>query len=139
MLAQEPERGETATSRVRPEIDHLGARIGGFRLYPEFSLGEEFNGNIFAVDNNQDIDFITTVTPGVRLRPDWNNHALNFDGALTVGRYADHQSENFEDFRVGIDGRVDITRNSNASALVRYRELHEERSSPDDESDTERA
>lgn len=137
MLAQEPERGETVTSRARPELDPLGGRIGGFLLYPKLSLGEELNDNIFAVDDDQDLDFITTVTPSLRLRSDWNNHALNVDGALTVGRYADHQSENFEDFRVGTDGRVDITRNSNASALVRYSELHEERSSPDDESGRE--
>ena len=117
----------------------MGTRIGGFLLYPELSLGEEFNDNIFAVDNNQDIDFITTVPPGIRLRSDWNNHALNFDGALTVARYADHESEDYEDFRFGTDGRIDITRNNNATALVRYQELHEERSSPDDESGTERA
>ncbi len=137
MLAQEPERGETVTSRVRPELDPLGARIGGFLLYPKLSLGEELNDNIFAVDDDKDLDFITTVTPSLRLRSDWNNHALNVDGALAVGRYVDHQSENFEDFRVGIDGRVDIMRNSNASALVRYSELHEERSSPDEQSGRE--
>ncbi len=137
MLAQEPERGETVTSRVRPELDPLGVRIGGFLLYPKLSLGEEVDDNIFAVNDNQDTDFITTITPDVRLRSDWNNHALNIDGALTVGRYADHQSENFEDFRVGIDGRVDVRRNSNASALIRYKELHEERSSPDDQRGSE--
>ena len=137
MLAQEPARGETVTSRVRPELAPLGVRIGGFLLYPRLSLGEEFDDNIFAVDDNQDADFITTITPDVRLRSDWNNHALNIDGALTVGRYADHQAENFEDFRVGTDGRVDVTRNSNASALIRYQELHEERGSPDDQGGSE--
>ncbi len=131
--AQEPERGETVTTRARPELDPRGARIGGFLLYPCVVLGEEFNDNIFAVDDDLDADFITTITPGVRLRSDWNNHALNFDGSATIGRYFDHEDENYEDYRVGVDGRLDIRRNINASALARYSKLHEERSSPDDE------
>ncbi len=132
-LAQEPGRGETVTSRVRPELAPLGARVGGFLLFPRLTLGEEFNDNIFAVDDNQDADFITTITLDARIRSDWNNHALNMDGAFTVGRYADNGSEDFEDFRVGTDGRVDVTRNSNASASIQYRGLHEKRDSPDDE------
>ena len=53
--------------------------------YPELSLGEEFDGNIRAADNDQDREFITAVTPGVRLRADWHNRALNSDGPLTAG------------------------------------------------------
>ena len=85
-VAQEPERGETVTSRTRPELDPLGAHSGGFLLYPKVSIVEEFNDNIFAADNNQEIDFITAVTPGERLRSERNNQALNFEGSATIGR-----------------------------------------------------
>ena len=69
-VAQEPERGATVTERSRPELDPLGLRLGSFLVYPRLAVGERFDDNIFAVDDNWDADFITTVTPDARIQSD---------------------------------------------------------------------
>ena len=88
----------------------MGLRVGSFLVDPRLVVGERFDDNIFAVEDSRDADFITTVTPGVTIRSDWNNHALNFEANGTFGRYLSETSENYEDVRVGIGGRLDITR-----------------------------
>lgn len=125
-------RGETVTSRPRPELDALGIRMGSFLVFPEFDLDELYNDNIFSVESDKDDDFITVIRPGLDIRSDWNNHALNFSGQADIGRYADWDEENYEDFDVSLDGRFDITRDINIFANVAYFALHEDRGSPDD-------
>lgn len=124
-------RRETVTTRRRPELEPLGARLGGFLFYPAFALSEEYNDNILAADSNRRGDFITEAAPSARLRSNWNNHALNFDAGARLGRYLDHTSENYDDFRLGTDGRLDITRDSYLAGRANYARLHEMRGAPD--------
>lgn len=124
-------RRETVVTRSRPELEPLGARLGGFLLYPGFGLSEEFNDNILAAESGRRSDFITEAAPSARLRSNWNNHALNFDAGARLGRYLDHNSENYNDFRVGSDGRLDITRDSYLAGRAGYARLHELRGAPD--------
>src|SRR5258708_24184918 len=78
-LAQdEVQRGDTVTTRPRPDYDPLGIRLGSFLLFPQFGLQESFDSNIFATQNAAKGDFITSLDPSLDLRSNWNNHALNF-------------------------------------------------------------
>lgn len=131
-LTQEEQlRRETVITRSRPELEPLGARLGGFLLYPAFGLSEEYSDNILATESNRRSDFTTEAAPSVRLRSNWNNHALNFDAGARLGRYLDHDSENYDDYRLGSDGRLDITRDSYLAGRIGYARLHEMRGAPD--------
>lgn len=130
--AQELERGETVTERQRPEVDPLGARVGGFLVFPSLTLEEEYNDNIFAADDDEEADFITHLQPNLLAASQWNNHALNFRGGADVGLYADNTDENYEDYNFGFDGRYDISRNDNLFGGASFANQHEERGSPDD-------
>jgi len=127
-----PDRGETVTNRPRPELDPLGARAGGFLIHPGLELREVYDTNIFASDNDEKGDFITLVRPLLDIVSDWNNHAFDLNANATIGRHADQGEEDFEDFAVGANGRVDITQRANLRAGVSYNRLHEGRGSPDD-------
>lgn len=129
---EEVRRGVTVTDRKRPELEPLGMRLGGFLLYPALAVSESYNDNIFATDGGETDDFITSIVPTVSLKSNWNNHALNLGAGANIGRYKDNSHEDYEDFILKVDGRLDITRRSNFSGAINYSRRHEERSSPDD-------
>jgi len=131
------ERGETVMERPRPDYDPVGIRLGGFMLLPDLTVQESYNSNIFATQANEKSDFITAVTPTLDLRSNWNNHALNLHADSTLVRFADNSSENFTDYTLGADGRVDVLRDLRLFGGAGYQLRHEPRSSPDDQGGTE--
>lgn len=127
-----PDRGETVTNRPRPELDPLGVRAGSFLIYPRLRIQEAYDDNIFASDGDEKDDFITLVSPRLDVASDWNNHAFDLHADAMIGRHADQGEEDFEDFSVGANGRLDITQRANLRTGVSYNRLHEGRGSPDD-------
>ncbi len=131
--AQQLQYGETVTSRQRPELDPLGIRAAGFLIYPSLAVSEQYNDNIRAdVDGEEVDDFITVIRPGVKVNSDWNNHALNFRADANIAKYADNGDEDYENYTFGTDGRLDITRNQSLFANALYSHLTQNRGDPDD-------
>lgn len=128
----EPERGETVASRVRPELEPLGVRVGSFLFFPWVGAEEEFNSNIFATPDHETSDLISHVQPGFILDSDWSRHRLTLRANADLGFYADNHSEDFQDYRAGAAGRLDISGTGYLTGSADYRHLHEDRSSPDD-------
>lgn len=123
-------RGMTVTQRNHPEYTPQGTRLGSFRLLPDISLNELFNDNIYAVHNHKTSDWTTVVEPRLALRSNWHQHALNFLAADAEGIYASHSHENYSDYLLQSDGRLDITRHTRLAGLVSYAQEHEDRSDP---------
>lgn len=136
-MSAEPERGETVLTRRRPEYDPIGVRMGGFMLYPELGLQQSYNSNIFATSSNEQSDFITSVEPSLDLRSNWNNHALNLHADSQVVSYWDNDDENYTDYTLSADGRIDVLRDLRLFAGAGYQIRHEPRSSPDNQGGTE--
>jgi hypothetical protein len=128
----EVERGETVMSRARPDYDPIGLRLGGFLLYPELAVQESYSSNIFATSTNERSDFITAIEPSLNLKSNWNNHALNFKADAQILKYADHSSEDQDNYSFGTDGRLDIQRDSRVYGGATYAVRHESRYSPND-------
>ncbi len=128
-----PQRGESVFERARPDYDPLGVRAGSFLIFPQVQVGEEYNDNVFAVQNNEDDDFITVVSPGVRVESDWGRHELNVRTGALAGFYLDHQDENYVDNFVAADGRLDVVRETFIVGGLGWRHLHEDRGDPDDQ------
>lgn len=128
----EPQRGETITERGRRRFRADGARAGAFLVFPSFAVTRRHDDNIFATSTGEVGDFVTLLTPSVRVQSDWSNHALNFSANGEVARFADRSRENYEDFFVGFDSRFDVRRSTNVFAGASFSDRHENRSSPDD-------
>lgn len=126
-------RGLIVTDRTRPEYLAQGVPVGSFRFLPEISVSELYNDNIYATENNKTDDFVTIIQPRLSMRSDWNRHALNFSAASASGLYSSHSSENYDDYLLQADGKVDVTRRTTLGALVSYSGNHEERGSPNDQ------
>ncbi len=129
---QDITRGETVLERARPDLDPLGVRLGGFILYPDLGVRETYESNIFATEDDEEDDFITSIEPSWDLRSDWNNHALSLHLDARSLFYADHPDENLTDYTAALDGRLDVRRNIEVFGGGGFRVRHEDRSSPDD-------
>ena len=86
----------------------LGTPVGAFIVYPNLTLGTEYNDNIFATDGNEKDDIIFRIRPEVLVVSDWDNHSLQFLAAGDLARYVDNTSEDTNGFNFLLDGRIDI-------------------------------
>ena len=118
--------------RAKPDYDAQGVRAGAFIIMPKADLSARYDDNVFATTSGRISDWIFVGTPSVEIRSNWNNHALNFKADAEIGRYADQTRENYEDYSIGVDGRLDILRGSDITGNASYLRGHEERGSPND-------
>lgn len=126
------DRGETVRSRVRPDYAALGLRAGAFMLFPELSVTEIYDDNVYLDSRGEEADFITVLRPNLRLISNWNRHALEAELGGALGFYARISDEDYQDVYAKLDGRVDVSALSQIRAGVAFRKLHSERDSPDD-------
>ena len=135
--AQTPPPPRTAEPGVLlDQATTKGLSIGPFNLNSGLTLGETYDDNIFATPSNRVGDLITTISPFVDLRSDWTRNMLNFRAGGDFGRYANHSSENYNDYWVGSDGRFDVTKGLNFFGGASFAHLHESRESPDNSNGT---
>jgi hypothetical protein len=123
-------RGVPITEKPRPAYDPLGIRAGAFTLMPELGLGLEYNDNVYAVEGDEESDWITVIKPNLEARSDWSRHALNLDTGIRAGVYGSNSDENYLDGHLLVDGRLDVLRESFLTARTGVRRLHEERGDP---------
>lgn len=122
----------TVFERARTDYDPLGVKLGSFVFKPAIAVEEHFSDNIYATETNTKDDFITSVKPEFQFVSDWNRHEVSLNAAADIGRYANHTDENYEDYNVGAEGRLDIVRETYAIAGIQYYQRHEERGTPED-------
>ena len=127
-----PRRGETIEERASRRFEPEGARSGSFLVFPSIGITGRWDDNIFATNTNEVDDFVTLVNPALRLQSDWNNHALSFSADAEFGRFSKRGREDYQDYTVGFDTRIDVRRSTNVTAGAAFGAQHEERSSPDD-------
>ena len=130
--AQTDSRTTTVMDRPREELDAQGIRQGSFLIFPSIEAKIETDDNIFATTNNTISDNILTVSPGVRADSNWNSHFLSVKASTDVVSYHHYNAEDYSDYSLGANGRVDIQRDMNVTGGVTREKRHEDRSSPDD-------
>lgn len=123
-------RGETVMERPRPDYDPVGVRLGGFLLYPQMTVQESYDSNIYAAPSNATDDWITSLRPRFDLKSDWNEDSLNLHGGANVVRYASHDTENHDDYDFGADGKLVILHDARLFGNAGYNLEHLPRSSP---------
>ncbi len=128
----EVRRGEGVAERGRRRFEAKGTRAGSFLVFPSLGVTGQYDDNIFSTNTNEVDDFVTLVNPALRLQSDWNNHALNFTANAEIARFDDRSREDYQDYTVGFDSRIDVRRSTNVTAGAAFGAQHELRSSPDD-------
>jgi hypothetical protein len=115
--------------------DPLGIRAGAFLIYPSLTVSEVYNDNVFAVDNNKDDDLITVIEPQVRVESNFSRHSLGLTAGSEVAFHINEEDEDYQDYFVSGDGRLDITRQNFVDAELLFAKDHRDRDDPEDEGD----
>src|SRR3546814_11211068 len=76
-------------------------------------------------------DWSSDVCSSDLLRSDWGSHALNLHADSTHVRYTTHDSENYNDYTLATDGRLDVLRDLQLFGGAGYQVRPDPRSSPD--------
>lgn len=126
--AQEP--APFVRDRVRPELDPLGVRLGGFLLFPQVTTGLTYTDNVFFTRDNKQSDLIATATPSFRLVSDFGRHEVRALGRVEAGRFLDNRDESYVNYDLEAGGRYDFGNRADASGTVFHRRASEGRDDP---------
>jgi hypothetical protein len=135
------ELGTTASKIGLIEPSKEAAKRSGlssFVVFPKVGFEAAYDSNLFRT-KNEISDKILIVSPSVTIRSDWENHALEFLGAAKIARHNKTTTEDYEDVRGRVSGRVDLYDNLSVSALVQYGQGHQRRGEIIDPGDTSTA
>lgn len=118
--------GSSATSEAG------GISLGAFTLVPQLEINVGFDNNPFAQNSSLSPtgSLYTTVTPSLDLRSEWLNHSLHVLASGTIGRYSTATTQNFQNYGLAADGKVDIYTDVYATGLIGFRRSTEALGTP---------
>jgi hypothetical protein len=108
-----------------------GIKVGSFLMYPEISAAIMHDDNIYGERRDETSDFVTILSPVILFESAWSEHWLQFDAGADIDRYQDFPQESVEDYWIGADGRLDISRATKLFGGARWTRDHEDRAEPD--------
>lgn len=97
-----------------PGGEELGITVGSFRLYPAIDITTGIDNNVFATNNvttattTPTLSLSTIVAPSLALRSDWLNHSINFLLGGGFGFYASAPTQNYQNYFLIVDGKIDV-------------------------------
>ena len=109
----------------------LGIRAGSFLIFPQLTVSEAYDTNVFAVPNNTDDDFITLLQPRVTAQSNFSRHSLNLTAGGNIAFYANNTNENYQDAFIQSTGRLDVTHANYFTGAVNLARAHEGRDDPE--------
>ena len=109
-----------------------GIGLGAFTLIPQLELNTGVDNNVFAQAPSLGPtgSLYTTVTPSLDFKSDWSNHMLHALLSGTWGWYASAPTQNFQNYGILIDGKVDIRSNIYATGAIGYKRSTEALGTP---------
>lgn len=120
-----PGLGQKPVAAHPQDYKPLGIRAGAFMLHPGVQLAGEYTDNAFYASDNEQSDTIFHIRPYITAQSTWSKHSLNISLAADIARYKDFGERDYEDYLLGITGRVDVKTRSFFSYGLDYMDLHE--------------
>jgi hypothetical protein len=131
--APEPAPSTPPTSAALKKTDTRefpGLPIGTFVALPQVILSATRDDNIYAQRTDETEDTVFTLSPSLVLQSDWERHELSVDVGADLDRYQDANSEDVEDFWLGLDGTRELTEHARVFGGLRHTRDHEDRYVP---------
>lgn len=108
----------------------LGTSLGAFTLYPQVDLLVGYDDNVFATPSPTTGSPFTVIRPQLELRSEWLNHYLRFLAGGGFGFYSAAPTQNFQNYNVRLDGRLDIRNDFYLTGLVAFQRATEALGTP---------
>lgn len=115
-----------------PGGDELGITLGSFRLYPGVDITTGYDSNVFAqgASAGRTATLSTIINPTLALRSDWLNHSINVLMGGGFGFYQSAPTQNYQNYFMIVDGRIDIREDWTLTYSGGYRRATEALGSP---------
>jgi hypothetical protein len=116
-----------------PTVDsnEVGIAVGAYTLYPMIEINAGYDSNVFAqspataAPNGLTASLYTTIAPALDLRSEWLNHAIHVLVGGAVGYYANAPTQNYQNFTLAVDGKLDIYTDVFMTGAIAYRRTTE--------------
>ena len=125
---------DSVDARARPDYEPNGIVFGpqaSFLVFPGLDATTVATDNLFRSPGNEVSDQIFLLNPQIAVRSDWDSHALNLSADATNATHVDNSDEDWLDYKVGADGRLDVLDSGRVKGETSFRQEHEARGSPD--------
>ena len=113
-------------------IEQKSSPLSSFVVKPSFGVTGIYDSNIFLTEQNAVGDKRVEYRPQLAIQSDWGRHSFAVTGFGLLGRYVDSTDEDFNDYQVQANGRLDIYDNKKLDLLIGVAQRHEERDEEDD-------
>jgi len=120
------EKNAKKSARKKP-----GYHTGGFRIRPSVSITQRYDDNVFSAATNEVSDWLTEITPKLKIDSTWDQHSIRLDTGAHIGRHWNYESENYKDFWVKGDARYELSSNTNVFGGITISRKHEGRDAED--------
>ena len=97
----------------------------------QLDLAAGYTDNLFATRSNEVDDLLFVARPELHVTRTDADSQLRLRGEGELGRYQEHESENYDDWLIGIDGRLRTSPDLSLVGGAHYRWEHESRQSPE--------
>ena len=101
--------------------NELGTSLGAFTLYPAMDISAGYDDNVFATAAPTTGSAFFLVRPSLELKSEWTNHQLRVLASGGFGYYVSAPTQNYQNYLVQVDGRLDIRTDFYLTGLVAFR------------------
>jgi hypothetical protein len=133
--AQEGEEPVAVFNRPREGLDPKGLDLGAFRLFPSLTVSETYDDNIFADEDGEEADFITSITGGAQLRSEWTRHDFTFDTRVRHQKFLDNDEQDRTEYFLRPTMKFDLEGRDKAVISAEHSRRAIGRSDPEDDDD----
>ncbi len=111
----------------------LGIRAGSFLIFPQLTIAEQYNDNVFADPHDTKDDFITLLQPRVQAQSNFSRHSLSVTAGGNIGFHVNEPDEDYQDAFIQSNGRLDITRQNYVDGALNFGRAHQGRDDPEND------
>lgn len=128
-----PDFGTTGSGGMGSTSGELGISLGAFTLYPVLEIQAGYDTNVYATPAPTVGSMYTLIKPALEVRSEWLRHELRLLANGGFGFYPTASSQNYQNYLVQLDGRLDIREDFYASGMVAVRRATEALGTPNTE------
>ena len=116
-----PDASASTGGAVERRGNELGISVGAFTLFPQLDLNLGYDDNVFATSTAPTASAVGVVRPSLELRSEWLNHSIRLVASGGFGFYANAPTQNFQNYLIQADGKLDIRNDVYATGLIAFR------------------
>ena len=116
------------SERQVPELKAIPFKSHGFLLFPKVQTSQRVSTNIFATEQNEEADTVTSIEPSLFILKNYNRHQFNLLLNARADKYWSNSNEDQFNFNTKFGGALEATRSVTFPFEMSYVSGHKKRS-----------